>query len=317
MKPRVLVTGRIPEHVLAQLKAECEVDSHTADIPLSATELIDRVRDKHALVCQIVDTVDESVVAAAQELKVIANIAVGYDNIDVTAAQRRGIVVTNTPDVLTEATADYTFGLILAITRRIPEAERFVRSGQWRVWKIDFMLGSELRHKQLGIVGFGRIGRAVAARARAFNMRVAFTDALKLEVEDAQQMALDDLLRTSDVLSLHLTHSSAAVHLIDAEKLNLLKPSAYLVNMSRGGIVDDAALAAKLRNGTLAGAALDVYENEPHIHPDLMTLENVLLSPHIGSASVETRTRMIEMAVNNALAVVQGKPPLTPIPRVA
>ena len=314
MKPRVLVTGRIPDAVLRTLAAECEVDIHTDDSPIARQDLIDRVRDKHALVCQITETIDRDILEAAPDLRVIANIAVGYNNIDVAEAQRRGLIVTNTPDVLTEATADFAFGLMLAATRRIPEAERVVRRGDWKVWKIDFMLGTELRTKQLGIVGFGRIGRAVAARSRAFGMRVVFADEVVITADGAKQVPLNELLATSDVVSLHLAFTPSATHLINETTLRLMKPTAFLINTSRGSVVDEAALAAALREGRLAGAALDVFEEEPRIHPDLASLENVVLTPHIGSASVETRTNMIKLAVDNALAVLQGRTPLTPVP---
>jgi glyoxylate reductase len=314
MKPRLLVTGRIPTDILARLESVCEVDSHTGDTPLSPAELVSRIRDKHGVISQITERIDRPVLEAARELRVVANIAVGYDNIDVAAARERGVIVTNTPDVLTNATADFVFGLILAITRRLGEAERFLRSGQWKVWKIDFMLGMELRGKQIGIVGYGRIGRAVAERAKAFGMRIAYFDPVATGDADAVSLPLEELLRTSDVVSLHLSFSPGAVHLINAETLGLMKSTAFLVNVSRGPVVDEEALVSALRQGRIAGAALDVYEHEPHVHPDLLTMENVFLTPHIGSSSRETRTAMIELAAQNALAVLQGRAAVTPLP---
>lgn len=308
----VLVTRKIPSSVLAKLNGLADVDVHTGDA-LSHAELRSRVADKTALVSVLTDQVDRSVIDAAPKLKIVANIAVGYNNIDVAYARSRGVIVANTPDVLTEATADLTWALILAITRRVSEGERLVRSGGWKGWALDFMLGSELRGKQLGIVGFGRIGRAVARRAPPFGMRVAFTEQGVVDAADAEQMSFDRLLSTSDVVSIHLPLTAETRHLIDKLALTRMRRSAYLVNTARGPIVDEAALAWALHEHLLAGAALDVFENEPAVHPDLLKLENVLLVPHLGSATRETRTAMADLAVENVLAVLAGRPPLTPV----
>jgi glyoxylate reductase len=263
--------------------------------------------------------VDGALLDAAPGLRIVANIAVGYDNIDLSAARLRGVVVTNTPDVLTEATADLTWGLILAATRRIAEGERLLRRGAWSGWALDFMLGSDLRGKQLGIVGLGRIGRAVASRAGAFGMRVAFTtlegcaDPPEAATGGWRRLGLDELLSTSDVVSFHVPLTPATRHLIDRRAILRMKRRAYLVNTSRGPVVDEAALAWALREGLIAGAALDVYEEEPRVHPDLLGLENVVLAPHLGSATVETRTAMADLAARNVLAVLAGEPPLTPV----
>jgi glyoxylate reductase len=257
---------------------------------------------------------DRAVIEAGPDLKVISTVAVGYNNIDVIAARERGIVVTNTPDVLTEATANLTWALLLDITRRISEGDRLVRRGGWKGWSFDFMLGSDLQGKQMGIVGFGRIGRAVAARAAAFGMRVAYLARSPRDSAGAEPMPLDRLLSTSDVVSLHCPLTPDTQHLIDQRALARMKRSAYLINAARGPIVDEGALAWALKNHIIAGAALDVYENEPQVHPDLLTLDNIVLAPHLGSASTETRTAMADLAVQNAVAVLQGRPALTPIP---
>jgi len=241
---------------------------------------------------------------AAPSLKVIANIAVGYDNIEVAAARARGIVVTNTPDVLTEAVAEFTWALILGIARRVAEGDRLVRTGAWKGWALDFMLGMELRGKQLGIIGAGRIGRAVAAKAPAFGMTAVFA---------RRDMALDELLVTSDVISIHAPGTAETKHLINRRTLARMKRSAILVNTARGSVVDEEALAWALDQRLIAGAALDVYEREPEIHPALTNHENVLLAPHLGSATRETRTAMAELAVRNVLAVLGGDEPLTPV----
>jgi glyoxylate reductase len=286
---------------------------------IPAGELMSRVAGKQALMCLLTDRVDGAVLDAGPDLRIVANIAVGFDNIDLAAARSRGVIVTNTPDVLTEATADFTWGLILAVTRRIAEGERVLRRGGWKGWALDFMLGSDLRGKQLGIVGLGRIGRAVAARAGAFGMRVAFTT---LEPgQDAQgvtdggwtRLSLDELLSSSDVVSFHVPLTPATRRLVDRRAILRMKRRAYLVNTSRGPIIDEAALAWALREGLLAGAALDVYEQEPRVHPDLLALENVVLAPHLGSATVETRTAMADLAARNVLAVLSGSAPLTPV----
>jgi glyoxylate reductase len=289
------------------LEAECDVDRHDAAGSIPHDELVSRVAGKQALIALLTDSIDRSVIDAATDLKVIANIAVGYNNIDLAAARERGIAVTNTPDVLTEASADFTWALILGITRRLGEGDRLVRRGEWKGWALDFLLGTELRGRQLGIVGFGRIGRAVAARAAAFGMQVVHNSR-------TGGMPLDRLLSTSDVVSLHCPLTPDTFHLIDQPALARMKRSAYLINTSRGPVVEEAALVWALRERMISGAAIDVYENEPAVHPDLLRLENVLLAPHLASATVETRTAMADLAVRNVLAVLGGQAPLTPVP---
>ena len=291
---------------MARLEATCEVDLYSGDETIPHDEMVRRVAGKQGLISMVTDTVDRTVIEAAADLRVIANVGVGYNNVDVDAARARGIVVTNTPDVLTHATADLTWALILAVTRRLGEGERLVRRGAWKGWALDFMLGIELRGRQLGIVGFGRIGRAVADRAGAFGMSVAYTSR-------SGGMPLDRLLSTSDVVSLHVPLLPETHHLIDQPALARMKRSAYLINTSRGPVVDEAALAWALKSRLIAGAALDVYEQEPRVHADLLALDNVLLAPHLGSATTETRTAMADLAVQNVAAVLSGQPPITPV----
>jgi glyoxylate reductase len=302
--PRVLVTRRIPSGVLSKLEAACEVDSNDSQAPLAPDELKARLLDKHGIVCVLTDRIDDDVLAAGTALKVVSNIAVGYDNIDVAAAKRRGVIVTNTPDVLTEATAELTWGLILTASRRIAEGDRLVRRGGWKGWTLDFMLGTELRGKQLGIIGRGRIGRAVAAKSTAFGMTAAFAQ---------QDMSLDELLISSDVVSIHTSLRPDTRHLIDRRALARMKRSAILVNTSRGPVIDEEALAWALQERLIAAAALDVYEREPIVHEALLGMENVVLAPHLGSATRETRTAMIDLAVSNVIAVVHGNPAITPV----
>ena len=313
MTPAILVTRKLPSSVIDKLRAVAEVDLYTGDVAIPPDELRARVVGKDALICLLTDAVDRTVIDAAPTLKAIAIVAVGYNNIDVPYARSRGIVVTNTPDVLTESVADFTWSLILAITRRLSEGERLVRRGEWKGWALDLLLGTELRGKQLGLIGVGRIGRAVAARAAAFGMKVAHTS--RRDVADiGEAMQLDRLLLTSDIVSLHVPLTPETRHLIDQRALTRMKRSAYLINTSRGPVVDEAALAWALQHHLLAGAALDVYEHEPIVHPDLLPLENVLLVPHLGSGTTETRTAMADLAAENVLAVLGGRPPLTPIP---
>ena len=289
------------------------MDLNDRETELSADELVERVRGKQGVITLLTNIVNRQVLEAGSDLKVVANIAVGYNNIDVAAARERGVVVTNTPDVLTESSADLTWALILGITRRIVEGDRLVRSGKWKGWALDFMLGTELAGKQLGIVGFGRIGRAVAARASVFGMRVAYMSRTPQQAPGAEAMPLDRLLATSDVVSLHCPLTPETRHLIDQPALARMKRSAYLINTSRGPVVDEAALAWALKNRIISGAALDVYEEEPKIHSDLIGLENVLLIPHLASATTETRTAMADLAASNVIAVLEGRPPVTPV----
>ena len=310
VKPSILVTRALPSSVMARLDTACEVDRFAGDGPMPRDEMMARLAGKQALVSMVTDTVDAAVIEAGSELRLIANVAVGYNNVDVAAARARGIVVTNTPDVLTDATADFTLALILAVTRRLGEGERMVRRGAWKGWAFDQLLGMQLRGRQLGIVGFGRIGQAVAARAAAFGMTIVHSSRPGAGARDS---GLDRLLSSSDVVSLHVPLSPETRHLIGQTELARMKRSAYLINTTRGPVVDEAALAWALRNRLLAGAALDVYEREPEVHADLLSLENVVLAPHLGSATTETRTAMADLAASNVIAVLGGQAPVTPV----
>ena len=311
--PRIVVTRALPESALDALResgASVWVSPH--DRPLARDELHAAVRGAHAVVTMLHDRVDDAFVAAAgEQLRVVANVAVGYDNVDVEAARARGVTITNTPGVLTDATADLAIALLLAVTRRLGEGERLIRSRRPWAWSIDFMLGRGLRGKTLGIVGLGEIGRATAARARAFGMEVLYTK--RSRGAEPGQVELEELLARSHAVSLHCPLTPETRHLIDAAALARMRDDAYLVNTARGPVVDEAALATALRDGVIAGAALDVFEREPEVHPELLGLENAVLVPHLGSATVETRRAMAELAAANALAVLAGDAPVTPV----
>jgi glyoxylate reductase len=310
----VLVTRKLPTSVLSKLEPLGEVDVYDGAGAMRADELVARIAGKDAVVSMLTEQIDRRVIDAGASLKIIANVAVGYNNLDVPYARARGIIVTNTPDVLTESVADFTWALILAITRRLSEGERLVRRGDWKGWAFDFMLGTELRGKQLGLVGMGRIAKAVAARASVFGVKVVYASRSAQQVAGAEALSLDRLLNTSDIVSLHVPLGDETRHLIDRRALTRMKRSAYLVNTSRGPVIDEEALAWALEERLIAGAALDVYEREPVIFQRLLTLENVLLIPHLGSGTTETRTAMADLAVRNVVEVLSGRPPLTPIP---
>lgn len=316
---RIFIANRIPDAAVATLREIHDVDYHDGAEPIAREDFLRRAAGAEAIVTLLTEKVDEELLAAAgPQLKVVANVAVGYNNIDVAACDAHGVIVTNTPKVLTDATADTAFGLMLMVTRRFGEAERIVRSGTpWR-WGMFYMLGMGLQGKTLGIVGAGQIGQAVARRAKAFGMEVVYEDdyemppAVAAEL-DARRVDLDELLAVADVVTLHCPLTPGTQHLIDAAALAKMKPSAYLINSARGPVVDEAALAEALQAGTIAGAGLDVYESEPDIHPVLLDLENVVLLPHLGSATTETRTAMAELAAGNAMAVLAGEDALTPV----
>ena len=316
---RVVVTGRVPETALEKLRAEHDVDDWSGPESIGREELLRRVAGADAVVSLLTERIDAELLdAAGPQLKVVANVAVGYDNIDVPACTARGIVATNTPGVLTEATADIAFGLILSATRRLGEGERLIRSGEAWKWGMFFLLGSSLQGKTLGIVGMGGIGQATARRAKAFGMEIVYQSRSEIDPRvaaelGARRLELDELLATSDIVSLHCPYGPATHHLIGAEQLASMKSSAYLVNTARGPIVDEAALASALREGQIAGAGLDVFEKEPSVHPGLLELENVVLVPHLGSATVETRTAMAMLAAENVLAVLSDQQPPAPL----
>lgn len=316
MKPRVLVTKRIYPEAIEYLKEHCEVDYVANDDGLTAEELRDRVRGKQAVVSQLTDKFSAPVIDALDGVRIIANVAVGFDNIDLDAATRKGILVTNTPDVLTETTADFAFALLLAAARRVVEADHFVHSGQWRKWYIDLLVGHDVHHRTLGIFGMGRIGQAVARRARGFSMRVLYHDAVRAAESLERELQLEfaskeTLLRESDFISLHVPLLESTRHLIGAPELDQMKRSAILVNTSRGPVVDEEALAKALDQAWIAGAGLDVFEREPQVHPTLLRLDNVVLAPHIASASIDTRRAMSMLAAQNAVAALEGRRPAT------
>ena len=314
-----MVTARLPEPALELLREGSEVWLTPHDRALGAEELHAAVAGAHGVVASLSDRIDGAFLdAAGPSLRVVANVAVGYDNVDLEACAAHGVVVTNTPGVLTQATADLAFALILMATRRLGEAERLVRTGAPWSWGMFFMLGTGIQGKTLGVVGLGQIGSAVARRARVAGMEVVYTGrrraAPELEAElGARLVTLDELLAVADVVSLHCPLTPETRGLIDAAALERMKPTAFLVNTTRGAVVDEDALVRALRDGTIAGAGLDVYEREPVVHPGLLDLENVVLLPHLGSATVETRTAMAVLAARNALAVASGGEPLTPV----
>ena len=314
MSQKILVTGNLPAEVMDPLREKYEVEAHAEDRPMERQQLLSRIGDRDGLLCMITDAVDDELLGRAPRLKMIANMGVGYNHIDIAAATRRGIPVSNTPGVLTDATADLAFTLILAVARRVVEGDRRVREGKFKLWAPFLFLGREVSGKTLGIVGFGRIGRAVARRAAGFGMRVLYHNRSRLTPAEerespAEYADLNTLLAQADFVSLHVPLSGETRHLIGAAELSRMKPTAYLINTARGPVVDEKALLAALQKGAIAGAGLDVYENEPALTPGLADLPNVVLLPHVGSATLETRTAMAAMAARNLIAGLDGQRP--------
>ena len=312
-KPKVYSTHQLFEEARKTLDAECEVQYWTDSERPPRDEVLRRVKDKEGLVCLLTEKVNEEFLRSAPKLRIASNVAVGYDNIDVDACTKRGIAVTNTPGVLDETTADFAWTLLMTVARRVAEGELLARSGNWKSWNLDQLCGADVWGKTLGIVGFGRIGRSVARRASGFQMKIIYTDAVRVseEVEkslNAEFRDMNSLLAESDFISLHVPLLPETRGLFDAPKLFRMKPTAFLINTSRGPVVEEAALVTALENNKIAGAALDVFENEPFIHPGLKR-PNVVLTPHIASASIETRTKMALMAANNIVAVFKGRRP--------
>jgi glyoxylate reductase len=313
---KVLITRKIPDAGLQLLEG---YDVFVlSEAPPERGELLEAVRGAAGILSTVTETVDAELMdAAGDDLKVVANMAVGYDNVDLEAASERGVVVTNTPEVLNETTADTAFMLLLAAARRLGEAERLLRSGGWEAWGPMQLTGPDVWGKRLGIVGFGRIGQAVARRARGFEMDLVYHDQFQNEGAErelgARYLELHELLRTCDFVSVHTPLTPETTHLIGAEELSLMLPTAVLVNSSRGPVVDEAALADALEEESIFAAGLDVYEEEPEVHPKLLELENVILAPHIGSASIETRDKMAALAAENIVAVLRSEDPKTPI----
>lgn len=313
MKPTIFVTRRLPQPPLDRLAEVFDVSINPDNRVLLKREVIEGVQGKDALLCLLTDAIDAEVMDAEPNLRVLSNYAVGYNNIDVEAATERKLPVTNTPGVLTDTSADLAFALILASARRIAEGDAFTRAGKFDGWGPLMMLGYDVYGKTLGILGMGRIGTAVAKRAQGFDMRVLYanrSDRPEAEQKyNAQKVSLETLLRESDYLSVHVPMSAETRHMIGAEQFAMMKPTAFLINTARGPIVDEAALVEALRSGAIAGAGLDVYEEEPKLAPGLAECENAVLIPHLGSATIETRTKMAQLAVENAIAVIEGRRP--------
>jgi glyoxylate reductase len=314
MKPKVLVTRKIQERPLLLLKEHAEVTINLEDRAMAPDEIIANLPGKIGLLAAGSDPISAKLLEGGQDLKIVANNAVGFNNIDLAAATRLKIAATNTPEVLTDTTADLTFVLMLGVARRIGEAERFVRGGRWIGWHPDLLLGSDVHGKTLGVIGLGRIGAAVAKRALGFNMEILYNDIRKIEpglidMLRAKFLPLPELLTHSDFVTLHVPLKPDTIHLIGGQELSLMKKTAFLINASRGPVVDEKALVAALQKGMIAGAGLDVFENEPRVTPELLKMENVMLVPHIGSATSATREKMSLVAVKNILAVLQREVP--------
>ncbi len=311
---KILVTLRLPEEVLARLTQEHQVEAYDQDPPLERPRLLQTVGDKEGLLCTITDRIDQELLDHAPALKVITNYGVGFEHIDVEAVNRRGIPVTNTPGVLTDSTADLTLALILATARRVVEGDRRIREGKFQYWAPLLFLGADVSGKTLGIIGLGRIGQAVAQRAAGFGMKLIYYSRTRLQPAREHELRvsfapLDTLLQEAEFVSLHVPLTPQTRHLIGRREFQLMNPSAYLINTARGPVVDEAALLEALQQGQIRGAGLDVYEREPELTPGLADLENVVLLPHVGSATIETRTRMAQMAADNLLAGLRGDQP--------
>jgi glyoxylate reductase len=312
-KPKVFATHPLFEAARQILQERCDVEYWAKPERPPREEVLRRVNDKEGLICLLTEKVNDELLRAAPKLRIAANVAVGFDNIDVAACTKRGVVATNTPGVLDETTADFAWILLMAVARRLGEGEALARSGKWKGWDLDQLVGTDVWGKTLGIVGFGRIGRAVARRASGFQMKVVYTDAVRAPAEverdlRAEFREMNALLAQSDFISVHVPLLPETRRLFDAPKFHRMKPTAFLINTSRGPVVDEAALVAALEGGKIAGAGLDVYENEPFIHPGLKRA-NVVLAPHIASASLETRTKMACMAAENVVALFHGQRP--------
>ena len=314
MKPRVLITREVFDEVLEFLSPYFEVTSNQSDIPLNPETLATRLSDKQGGLITLTDTIDQALLSRCPNLKAVCNIAVGYNNIDLKACTEAKVMATNTPGVLDDTTGDFTWALILAAARRLNEAESYLRKGEWDGWKLKQFLGLDVHHATLGILGLGRIGQVVAQRAIGFEMKVIYHDVRRAapEIEQVCRASFvnkDELLVQADIVTLHVPYSSVTHHLIGKQELERMKPTAILINASRGGVVDDAALIAALRSGTIGGAGLDVFENEPKLNPGFFELKNVVLAPHIASSSRATRLKMAILAAQNLVAALAGKTP--------
>jgi gluconate 2-dehydrogenase len=314
MKPRILVTREVFDETLEYLAQHCEVDSNQQDSPLSPDALAQRLAGRDGVMCCLTDRIDAMLLDVCPQLKAVANIAVGYNNIDLAACTARGIMATNTPGVLDDSTADLAWALMLATARRITEVESCIRAGQWTGWRLKQWLGVDVHHATLGIIGMGRIGQTIARRATGFDMKVIYNNRKRLSQDierrlNASYASKDELLAQADFVVLQVPYSPETHHLIGAAELRKMKPSAILINSTRGGVVDDAALIDALSNGALRGAGLDVFENEPRLNPAFLQLKNVVLTPHIGSSTEATRRAMAMTAAKNLVAALTGGNP--------
>lgn len=315
MKPKVLVTREVFDDVLDYLAQHFDVTSNQSDRPFSPEELAERLADKAGAVTVLTDRIDAGLLKHCPQLKAVCNIAVGYNNIDLDACRAAGVMATNTPGVLDDATADFTWTLILATARRLTEAEAWLRAGEWKGWKLKQFLGMDVHGATLGIIGMGRIGQAVAQRARGFDMKVLYYSRHRVaeDIEHAcraSHATLDQVLAQADIVTIHTPYSSATHHLIGAKELSRMKRSAILIHAARGGVVDDLALIDALKSGQIAAAGLDVFENEPRLNPEFLKFKNVVLAPHIASSTARTRHRMAMLAAENLVAALTtGKPP--------
>lgn len=309
--PHLYVSRLLPDPIMAAIRERFQLSNSPGEAVPGRHDLLQGLREADAAICTLTETIDDEALAAAPRLKILANCAVGYNNVDLQAARARGVVVTNTPDVLTDTTADLTWALILAVARRVVEGDAMVRSSQWPGWAPTQLLGAEVSGRTLGIIGMGRIGQAVAARAAGFNMGVRYYSRTPLQSLTPEvrwtARSLHELLAESDFVSLHVPLTPETHHLLDRDTLRLMKPTAFLINTARGPIVDEGALIEALREGQIAGAGLDVYEREPDVHPGLFSLTQVVLLPHLGSATLQTRVRMGMICIENVEAVLAGR----------
>ncbi len=314
MKPRILVTREVFDETLAYLGGDCEVDANQADVPLDTDALAQRLAGKEGVICSLTDRIDDRVLGRCPQLRVVSNIAVGYNNIDLAACTARGVMATNTPGVLDDSTADLAWTLMLATARRLTDVEARIRAGEWKGWQLKQWLGTDVHHATLGIIGMGRIGQAIAKRALGFEMRVIYHNRTRLPADIEQRVnaayaSRDELLAQADFVVLQMPYSPQTHHLIGAAELAKMKRSAILINSTRGGVVDDAALIRALKTGTIRAAGLDVFENEPALNPGFLELRNVVLAPHIGSSTEATRRAMAMTAARNAVAALSGATP--------
>ena len=314
MPPTILITKKIFPSTVEFLQQRTEIDYESTADGLTSPQLIERARGKRVIISQFTDPLPREVITHLKGLGMIAHVGVGFDNIDLQAATEHGILVSNTPGILNDTTADFAFALLMAAARRVVEADAFVRSGQWKKWSLDMLAGMDIHHRTLGIIGMGRIGQEMARRGRGFSMRVLYNNRTRLSAEKEQELnaawvSKEQLLREADYVSLHCPLNDATRHLIKEEDFRLMKPTAIFVNTARGPVVDEAALVKALEERWIAGAGLDVFEREPTVHEGLLKCERAVLAPHISSSSVETRTKMTVMAAENALAAVAGTCP--------